>query len=383
MKKRLLLLFSVILIASMMLVSCKPAPAPETEEPPVEETEVEEPVEEEEPVAEEPAEEEVEEEEAEEAVEEVVEDESPAEPIKIGVSIMELSAYTWYLGVIDGCNQYVADHPEANFEFQFEDSRSDVQTMLNNIDNLVTAGSEGIILFPADPNSAIPTMKQYVEEGIPFVIGDYEQQPESEDDIVWETYVGHDMKALGVAAGEIAVDYLKTLGKDDPVALFVSRPTSGQVSQDRVDGFTETILAEFPDAKIIVEGDVGAGSADSAQSLVENVLQREPVIDVVSGHNDAEVRGAYLAAVAAGRDEIKFIGIAGAVEVLTYIAEGNEAWLGEVLQDPVVLGYQATDAMYRALILGEELPPEYELPKPEKITPENIDEYDWETWSWL
>ncbi len=383
MKKRLLLLFSVILIASMLLVSCKPAPAPETEEPAVEEPEVEEPVEEEEPVAEEPAEEEVEEEEAEEAVEEMVEDESPAEPIKIGVSIMELSAYTWYLGVIDGCNQYVADHPEANFEFQFEDSRSDVQTMLNNIDNLVTAGSEGIILFPADPNSAIPTMKQYVEEGIPFVIGDYEQQPESEDDIVWETYVGHDMKALGVAAGEIAVEYLKTLGKDDPVALFVSRPTSGQVSQDRVDGFTETILAEFPNAKIIVEGDVGAGSADSAQSLVENVLQREPVIDVVSGHNDAEVRGAYLAAVAAGRDEIKFIGIAGAVEVLTYIAEGNEAWLGEVLQDPVVLGYQATDAMYRALILGEELPAKYELPKPEKITPENIDEYDWETWSWL
>jgi ribose transport system substrate-binding protein len=378
MKKRLLLLFSVILVASMLLVSCKPAPAPETEEPAVEEPEVEEPAEEE-PVAEEPAEEEVEEEEAEEAVEE----ESPAEPIKIGVSIMELSAYTWYLGVIDGCNQYVADHPEATFEFQFEDSRSDVQTMLNNIDNLVTAGSEGIILFPADPNSAIPTMKQYVEEGIPFVIGDYEQQPESDDDIVWETYVGHNMKALGVAAGEIAVDYLKTLGKDDPVALFVSRPTSGQVSQDRVDGFTETILAEFPNAKIIVEGDVGAGSADSAQSLVENVLQREEVIDVVSGHNDAEVRGAYLAAVAAGRDEIKFIGIAGAVEVLTYIAEGNEAWLGEVLQDPVVLGYQATDAMYRALVLGEELPAKYELPKPEKITPENIDDYDWETWSWL
>ena len=378
MKKRLLLLFSVILVASMLLVSCKPAPAPETEEPAVEEPEVEEPAEEE-PVAEEPAEEEVEEEEAEEAVEE----ESSAEPIKIGVSIMELSAYTWYLGVIDGCNQYVADHPEATFEFQFEDSRSDVQTMLNNIDNLVTAGSEGIILFPADPNSAIPTMKQYVEEGIPFVIGDYEQQPESDDDIVWETYVGHNMKALGVAAGEIAVDYLKTLGKDDPVALFVSRPTSGQVSQDRVDGFTETILAEFPNAKIIVEGDVGAGSADSAQSLVENVLQREEVIDVVSGHNDAEVRGAYLAAVAAGRDEIKFIGIAGAVEVLTYIAEGNEAWLGEVLQDPVVLGYQATDAMYRALVLGEELPAKYELPKPEKITPENIDDYDWETWSWL
>lgn len=352
MKNKFLFLLSIVLIASMFLAACtQTEEAPEVEEPEVEEPEVEEP--------------------------------AGDEPVKIGVSIMELSAYTWYLGVIDGCNQYVADHPEANFEFQFEDSRSDVQTMLNNIENLVTAGAKGIILFPADPNSAIPLMKQYVADGIPFVIGDYEQQPASDEDIVWETYVGHNMKALGQVAGQVAVEYLKTLGKDDPVALFVSRPTSGQVSQDRVDGFTEVIMAEFPNARVIVEGDVGAGSADSAQSLVENVLQRESVIDVVSGHNDAEVRGAYLAAVAANRTEIKFIGIAGAVEVLTYIAEGNEAWLGEVLQDPVVLGYQATDAMYRALILGEEIPLKYELPLPEAITPENIDEYDWETWSWL
>jgi ABC-type sugar transport system substrate-binding protein len=357
MKNKLLFLLSIILISSLFLAACtQTEEAPEVEEPEVEEPEVEEPE---------------------------VEEPETDEPIKIGVSIMELSAYTWYLGVIDGCNQYVEDHPEANFEFQFEDSRSDVQTMLNNIENLVTAGAEGIILFPADPNSAIPLMKQYVADGIPFVIGDYEQQPASEDDIVWETYVGHDMKALGRVAGEVAVEYLKTLGKDDPVALFVSRPTSGQVSQDRVDGFTEAIMAEFPNARVIVEGDVGAGSADSAQSLVENVLQREAVIDVVSGHNDAEVRGAYLAAVAANRTEIKFIGIAGAVEVLTYIAEGNEAWLGEVLQDPVVLGYQATDAMYRSLILGEEIPLKYELPQPEAITPDNIDEYDWESWSWL
>lgn len=376
MKHKLLILLSIILVASMLLVSCQPASEPEVEEPVVEEPVVEEPVVEE-PVVEEPVVEEP-------VVEEpVVEEPEVGETIKIGVSIMELSAYTWYLGVIDGVNQFAADHPDVNFEFQFEDSRSDVQTMLNNIENLVTAGAQGIILFPADPNSAIPLMKQYVEQGIPFVIGDYEQQPASEDDIVWETYVGHDMKALGTVAGEIAVDYLRTLDKDDPVALFVSRPTSGQVSQDRVDGFSEAILAEFPNATIIVEGDVGAGSADSSQSLVENILQREPVIDVVSGHNDAQVRGAYLAAVAANRTEIKFIGIAGAVEVLTYIAEGNEAWIGEVLQDPVVLGYQAMDAIYRVLVLGEEIPLKYDLPMPEAITPDNIDEYDWETWSWL
>lgn len=305
---------------------------------------------------------------------------------KIGVSIMELTAYTWYQGVIDGCNNWMADHGEeygVNFTFDFEDSRSDVQTMLTNVENMIAAGSDGVILFPADASSAIPTMKENVANGVPFVIGDYAQEYSNESDKVWSTFVGHDMKALGVKAGEVAVEYLQTLGKDDPVCLYISVPTSGQVSQDRYDGFAETVLAAFPNAKIIDEGDTGAHNRDSAQTLVENVLQRESVIDVVCGHNDAEVVGAYNAAVAQGRDEIKFIGIAGDIDVLTWIQNGNEAWLGEVLQDPVVLGYQATDAMYHALVLGESLPDKYELPEPEAITPANINGYDWQSWGWL
>ena len=223
----------------------------------------------------------------------------------IGVSIMELTAYTWYLGVIDGCKQWAVDHPDANFTFQFEDSHSDVQTMLNNIDNLLAANAKGIILFPADASSAIPTIKQNVAKGIPFVIGDYKQQPAKPSDAVWATFVGHDMRALGVTAGKIAVEYLKTLKKDNPVCLFVSRPTSGQVSKDRYEGFRDTVVATFPKAKVIEEGDAGAGSRASSQDLVENVLQREKVIDVVCGHNDAEVVGAYNAAVSQKRNTIK------------------------------------------------------------------------------
>ncbi len=306
--------------------------------------------------------------------------------LKIGVSIMELTAYTWYQGVIDGCNQWLEENGDefnVDIEFMFEDSRSDVATMLTNVENMVSANCDGIILFPADASSAIPTMKQYVAEGIPFVIGDYAQEPTSEDDIVWSTFVGHDMKALGVKAGELAVEYLKTLGKEDPTCLFITVPSSGQVSADRFTGFSETVLAAFPNATIIEEGDTGAHNRDSAQTLTENVLQREATIDVVCGHNDAEVVGAYNAAMQQGRTDMKFIGIAGDIDVLNWIADGNEYWLGEVLQDPVVLGYQATDAICRVLLNGETLDANYDLPEPEAITPDNISEYDWESWGWL
>lgn len=302
---------------------------------------------------------------------------------KIGVSIMELSAYTWYLGVEDGCLQWAEEHPDAGFVFQFEDSRSDVSTMLNNIETLITWGAEAMILFPADASSAIPTMKQYVKQGIPFVIGDYAQSPKKEEDIVWSTFVGHNMRALGEKAGQVAVEYLKTLGKDNPVCLFVSRPTSGQVSSDRFEGFRDVVLATFPKARVFEEGDVAAGSRDSAQTLMENVIQREPVIDVVCGHNDAEVCGAYNAAVAANRTEIKFVGIAGDKDVLGYVTDGNPMWLGEVLQNPVDLGYQATEAIYQAFVEKKTLPKVWNLPEPEAITPANIEQYKWQTWSWL
>lgn len=120
--------------------------------------------------------------------------------LKIGVSIMELTAYTWYQGVIDGCKQWLkenGDKDNVEIDFTFEDSRSDVQTMLTNVENMVASKCDGIILFPADASSAIPTMKQYVGEGIPFVVGDYAQDVKSDSDVVWSTFVGHDMKALG------------------------------------------------------------------------------------------------------------------------------------------------------------------------------------------
>ena len=188
-----------------------------------------------------------------ESPKETTDEKTGAEKLKIGVSIMELTAYPWFQGVVDGCNQW-AEENAANkgveIKFDFEDSHSDVQTMLTNLDNMQVAGCNGIILFPADASSAIPTMKECVNNEIPVIVGDYVQEPASESDVVWSTFVGHDMKALGRKAGETAVAYLDTLGKDDPVCLFISRPTSGKASSDRFDGFKEIVLESYPNAKI-------------------------------------------------------------------------------------------------------------------------------------
>lgn len=303
--------------------------------------------------------------------------------VLIGGSIFTLQ-YPWFLGAQEGMQKWGDEHPDANVKFQFEDSNQSIQTNIQKLEDLAAAGAKGIVVFPTDGKAIIPTMVDlHKRNNITFVVGDYPQEPSTPDDKVWATFVGHDMKALGEQAGQVAVDYLKTTGKQDPTCLFITVPTSGAVSQMRLDGFKSVVLAAFPKAHIIEEGDTGAKDRNSAQTLMENVMQREKTIDVVAGHNDAEVLGAYNAAVGAGRaDQMRFVGIAGDKEALNYITTGNKSWIGEVLQDPVLLGYTAMDSLWKAM-QGQKLPDVSPLSKPEAITPANVSNYDWKSWKWL
>jgi len=300
--------------------------------------------------------------------------------IIIGGAIMNLG-WPWYQGTIDGMKNYVSKSGK-NIKLQFEDGKFDINTQITQLENMAQLGAKGVVIFPVDGKAIIPTMVKLKEQGVKVVVGDYPQSPDNPEDAVWETFVGHDFKEMGIAAGEIAVKYLQTLNKDNPTVVYLSVPASGQASVDRYEGFSSTIKAAFPNANIVEEGDP-KGDRNSAQTLFENVMQRNKSIDVVSGHNDALVLGAYNGAVGANRDkEIKFIGLAGDKEVLQFIQDGNTAWLGEVLQDPVILGEVALEALVSALD-GKDLDDVTPLPKPETITPDNINDYDWKSWSWL
>ncbi|BBI36338.1 sugar ABC transporter substrate-binding protein [Cohnella abietis] len=305
---------------------------------------------------------------------------SGGDQILIGGAIMNLG-WPWYQGAIDGMNNY-AKKSDKSLKLQFEDGKFDINTQITQLENMAQLGAKGIVVFPVDGKAIIPTLVKLHEKGVKIVVGDYPQSPDNPEDVVWETFVGHDFKEMGKAAGEVAVNYLKTLNKDNPTVAYLTVPASGQASVDRFEGFSSVIKAAFPNAKVIEEGDP-KGDRNSAQTLFENVLQRNKSIDVVSGHNDALVLGAYNAAVSTNRDkEVKFIGIAGDKEVLKFIQDGNSAWIGEVLQDPVVLGEVALQALMEAMD-GKDLGDTTPLPKPEVITPDNIKDYDWKSWSWL
>ncbi|MFD2130604.1 sugar ABC transporter substrate-binding protein [Pseudogracilibacillus auburnensis] len=287
-----------------------------------------------------------------------------------------------FLGTMEGMEEEAKNYDDKVVTFEFHDGQNDINTQINQLENMAQKGIDGLVIFPTDTKAIIPTMVKLHEQGIKIVVGDYPQTPDSEDEIVWETFVGHDFKAMGEVAGRIAVADLKERGIEEPTVVYLSLPSSGEASNDRFEGFSQTIKKEFPNANIIEEGD-SEGSRNSSQTLFENVLQRQKEVDIVSGHNDSLVLGAYSAAISSGKDkDIRFIGMAGDKEVLKHIQDGNESWIGEVLQDPVVLGETALKALLESLD-GAELDERYPLPEPEAIIPDNISDYDWENWEWL
>lgn len=302
-----------------------------------------------------------------------------SEKYLIGGAIMNLG-WPWFYGVMEGMENVAK--ARGDVELVFADGKFDISTQIQQLEDMAQLGVDGIVICPVDGKAIIPTMVELSKKGIKIVVADYPQSPEKPEDIVWETFVGHDFRAMGEVAGEIAVKYLKKANIEKPVVAYITIPPSGQASVDRYEGFVSTILEHFPNAEVIEQGDP-TGTMNSSQTLFENLLMTTPRIDVVCGHNDAVVLGAYNAAVTLGRDkEIRFIGMAGMKDVLQYIAGGNPSWLGEVLQDPVVLGEVALKALLEALE-GKELPDRYPLPRPQAITPENIDQFDWENWKWL
>jgi ribose transport system substrate-binding protein len=89
---------------------------------------------------------------------------------------------------------------------------------------------------------------------------------------------------------------------------------------DRHDVFMEGIAGS--EIKIIFSADMKWLEPDARKEM-ESALARFNQIDLVYGHNDPGAHGAYLAAKAAGRTGIKFLGIdALPQEGVAYVSQG-------------------------------------------------------------
>jgi ribose transport system substrate-binding protein len=181
-------------------------------------------------------------------------------------------------------------------------------------------------------------------------------------------FIGADNKKIGKAAGQWIA---KKLGGKGNVVELKGLMTSIP-GQDRHAGFREGIAGT--DIKVIFEADMKWLEPDSRKEM-ESALSRFDHIDLVYAHNDPGAHGAYLAAKAAGRDGIAFVGIdALPQEGVAYVNQGIldatfryptggaeaidtalKIFKGETVPKKIVLGTRLFDKS-NAAASGEALP---------------------------
>jgi fructose transport system substrate-binding protein len=174
------------------------------------------------------------------------------------------------------------------------------------VESLISAGAKGILITPSDTKAIVPTIQKARAAGILVIALDTPLDPIDAADMTFAT----DNRKAGLLIGEWAA---KTLGPQKTAAAHVafidaieSEPT---VDMLRDQGFMQGFGIDIMDPnhygeetdKRIVGHQWGAGAEDGGRTGMENLLQKDPDIDVVYTINEPTAAGAYEALKAAGK----------------------------------------------------------------------------------
>jgi ribose transport system substrate-binding protein len=215
---------------------------------------------------------------------------------------------------------------------------TDYSGQINIVEDAINRRVDGIVLAPSHGDSLVPIVDRAQKEGIPVVIFDSGISTEN-----YSSYVATDNHQGGVVGAERLAEKLGGKGK-----IAILGVKAGSVSTDqREQGFQETIKQKYPDIKIVA---FQYGDADRAKSLdrATDILTTHPDLNGAFASNESSTVGLVQA--------IKQKGLAGKVVLVGFDSSPNliddlkaGAIDSLVLQDPFKMGYEGVKTMVAKL----------------------------------
>ncbi len=226
----------------------------------------------------------------------------------IGMSQCNLGE-PWRVQMNEDIRSAAAQHPELSVIFK--DAQNDTLKQRSHLEELVSAKVDLILISPKEAQPLTEPVARALDAGIPVIVLDRAVLGDK-----YTCFIGADNKKIGQAAGQWIVKKLGGQGKVvELMGLMTSIP-----GQDRHNGFRDALAGSGID--VIFQADM-KWLEPEARTEMESALSRFDRIDLVYAHNDPGAHGAYLAAKAAGRDNILFVGIdALPQEGVAYVRQG-------------------------------------------------------------
>jgi fructose transport system substrate-binding protein len=181
------------------------------------------------------------------------------------------------------------------------------------LENMTTQGAKVILDVPADSKAVVPAIKKARDQGVIVITLDTPTEPQSAADALFAT---DNMKA-GELIGEYAKAKVKEMGITPKIAMLDLAPGIS-VGQLRHDGFLKGFGIKDGDPQIVgaapTQGDRAKG-----QAAMENLLQKDPGINVIYSINEPSGFGGATALKAAGKNPKDFIlvSVDGGCEAIT------------------------------------------------------------------
>ncbi len=232
----------------------------------------------------------------------------------------------------------------------------DNASQVTDIEDSIAARVDAIIIVPNDTKAIIPQIQEAQRAGIKVIVYD---SPLDTPGIADGTFATDNYEA-----GQLIGKWLKaTLGANaDKARIAMLDADTLMVSNDvaRDTGFLNGFGIATPNPKIwgsehdsrIVGHQITKGSASLGQSAMEDLLQRDPSINVVYSMNEQAAAGAAQALKSAGRaQDVLSVSIDGTCAGLQMIKDG--ALSATVMQFWLKMVDMSMDAAYNLLTKGE------------------------------
>jgi len=245
----------------------------------------------------------------------------------------------------DTFQTYIVDAAKAAAEKQgitldVQDAQEDVIKQQDQVKAMIEQGIQALIVIAVDTSAADPVTEAAKQAGIPLVyvnrnpFGD-SQPPEG------VYYIG----TQEPEAGKMQAEYLKKIMPDGGNVAILQGLLTNEAAIKRTEG-NEIGLADS-NFKIVTK-DVANWQRDQGMSVTENWLTAYGKdLNVILANNDEMALGAVAAIQAAGRTDIKVLGVDATPDARKAVADGTLA--ATVLQDPVGLGNGAIDIVKKAI----------------------------------
>lgn len=183
----------------------------------------------------------------------------------------------------------------------------DSESQVAAIETCIADGAKGILLTASDTAGIVPAVKKARDAGILVIALDTPLEPADAADATFAT----DNLLAGELIGKWAAATLGDKAKDAKVAFLDLTPSQPTVDVLRDQGFMKGFGIDVKDInKIgdeddprIVGHDVTNGNEEGGRKAMENLLQKDPGINVVHTINEPAAAGAYEALKAVGMEK--------------------------------------------------------------------------------